>query len=187
MNGCGCESGSKSHSWLPRAPIVRTPLTHKHRPAADITVSRCNLCLALADWGVGRRANSLAEEFRFLASRRRRNKSTCASDSHRRERRPHVAASKRAFFAPSCSCADFFGSREVYLGCDAISGSIPRGEGPALYSSGAPGGGKKQEGKKGFFEQRRDKGGSQGQVSRPGQLNTECDPSTRAHPWERGM
>lgn len=152
MNGCGCESGSKSHSWLPRAPIVRTPLAHKHQPAADITVSRCNLCLALADWGVGRRANSLAEEFRFLASRRRRNKSTRASDWHRRERRPHVAASKRAFFGTELLLRGFFFARVRYI-WDVMRSRGVFPEARARRCTVAPllGAGRSRRGKKGFL------------------------------------
>lgn len=54
------------------------------------------------------------------------------------------------------------------------------------YTVAAPGAAAERKNERArFFYRDPDKDSSQCQVSRPGQLNTESDPSTHAHPWER--
>lgn len=60
---------------------------------------------------------------------------------------------------------------------------VPERE-PTLYSSSAWSGSREKKRELRLYRVP-DKESSQCQVSRPGQLNTESDPSTHAHPWER--
>lgn len=59
---------------------------------------------------------------------------------------------------------------------------VPKWE-PTLYSSSAWSSSREKKRKLKIYKDP-DKDSSQCQVSRPGQLNAESDPSTHAHPWE---
>lgn len=148
--------------------------------SVNITVRRCDLCLTLVKWEKNREAGSSY----FSQVRPAQNQSfSRRSCLYRWDREPclQVAISKR-FRKPGAACgAICIGLlfTECIFGVMWYSEHVPEW-GPTLYSSNAW---RKKKRKPEIYKDQ-DKGSSQRQVSRPGQLNTESDPSTHAHPWE---